>query len=166
MDLGGTGASTARLRRDRGPEDYSELRELQEGAAAKACSRELLPSLAAALIVCPVAPSLDNEELAALATVASPVTLAAPDLPSSAVTLDSRAVTDAVNWSTAALTAVISGSLSLPTGTAVIVVASVLAEALMAAICAVSLAATSPPDLATEASPWASAFTVAVAVQT
>jgi hypothetical protein len=36
----------------------------------------------------------------------------------------------------------------------------------MADICAVSLAASSPPDVATEASPWASFFTAAVAVQT
>jgi hypothetical protein len=114
----------------RGPEDYCELRELQEGAAAKACPRELLPSLAAALIACPVAPSLDNEELAALATVASPVTMDNPDLPSSAAMLASRAATDAVNWSAEALTAASSGSLSLPTGTAVMVVDSVLAESL------------------------------------
>jgi hypothetical protein len=110
---------------------------------------------------------LDKESLAALPMDANAVTLEIPDFPSSAVTLDSRVVIDALNWSAEALTAAASGSLSLPGGTAAMAVVRVAADVLMVAICADSAALTSlPPEVTAPASPSTFFFRLVVAVQT
>jgi hypothetical protein len=74
---------------------------------------------------------------------------------------------DALNWPPEALTAAISGSLSLPAGTAVMVAVRAVADALTVAICAASAALILlPPDVTAEASPSMFFFRVVVAVHT
>jgi hypothetical protein len=144
-----------------------EVSELHEGAAAKALPSVLLPSLAAVATACVVAPSADTELVAAPPTDARALTLDIPDFPPSAATLDSRAVMDALNCSPDALTAATAGSLSLPAGTAVMVVVRAAADAFTVAICAPSAALTLlPPDVTAAASPSTFFFRVVVAVHT